>query len=404
MTGLGIFSPAGNDPGEFFQNLLSGKSGIRKLSADDFPGLDLKIAAPVTFHPEACFSKRQIATLDRASQLALLAAEQAWKEAGPDLGEEEKLRAGVFWGTAMGGAHSIDEVFSRLYRQGASRVNPYSVPKIMSNAPASQISIRYGLGGPCLTYATACSASAVAVGEAQRQIRAGYVDVAVAGGSESLLTYGSFKCWESLGVMAPAEDGDPRASCRPFSRDRAGLVLGEGAAAVVLEEEEHARRRGAQIYGVVSGYATTADAHHITGPDVEGQTRCVRLALGEARRNIDEIDYINAHGTGTVVNDLVETRTIKRVFGENAYRIPVSSTKSMHGHLLGAAGAAELVASLLSIRFGALPPTANLRVPDPECDLDYVPNQARDGVRVKTVVSNSFAFGGTNAVLIAEAP
>jgi 3-oxoacyl-[acyl-carrier-protein] synthase II len=243
----------------------------------------------------------------------------------------------------------------------------------------------------------------VSLGEAFRQIKAGYADVILAGGAESLLAYGSFKCWESLGVLAPQDTENPAASCRPFSRDRAGFVLGEGAAIVVLEAMERAKKRGAPIYAELAGYGSTSDAHHITGPSVDGQARAMRQALDEAETSIDEIDYINAHGTATTKNDIVETRAIKEVFGGRAKTIPASSTKSMHGHLLGATGAVEFVAALLAMQHQTIPPTAHLRVPDPECDLDYVPNAGRTGLRVRTVMSNSFAFGGTNAVLVARA-
>jgi 3-oxoacyl-[acyl-carrier-protein] synthase II len=294
-------------------------------------------------------------------------------------------------------------MFSALYGSKAARVSPLSVPRIMCNASASHISIQYGLLGPCHTFSTACSSSAVAIGEAFRQIKAGYSDIILAGGAESLLSYGSLKCWESLGVLAPEDREDPAASCRPFSRDRSGFVLGEGAAMVALEEMDRARKRGAHIYGELAGYGSTADAHHITSPSMDGQARAMLLALEEARTSADEIDYINAHGTATVNNDVVETLAIKRVFGERARTTPISSTKSMHGHLLGAAGAVEFVAALLAMQHQAIPPTAHLRVFDPECDLDYVANAGRSGVSVKAVMSNSFAFGGTNAVLVAKA-
>jgi 3-oxoacyl-[acyl-carrier-protein] synthase II len=261
--------------------------------------------------------------------------------------------------------------------------------------------MHYGLSGPCLTYSTACSASTVAIGEAFRQIKHGYSDIILAGGTENLLNYISFKSWESLGVLAKADPHDVSASCRPFSKDRNGFVLGEGAAVLILEEMEHAKRRGAVIHGELLGYGSTADAHHLTTPSVDGQARAMKLALAEASLSPEDIDYINAHGTGTTVNDIIETQAIKKIFGAKAYAIPISSTKSMHGHLLGAGGAVEFVAALCAIKQKAVPPTANLRVPDPECDLDYVPCQGRTNVPVRTVMSNSFAFGGTNAVLIA---
>ncbi len=403
VTGVGIISAVGNNAGVFFQNLAAGRSGIRRLSSDFTEQLSVKVAAESTFRGEDFFSKKQLGLLDRASQMALAAAAEAWNDAGLELREEEKQRSGVYLGTGMGGANSLDEMFGKLYKTDARRVSPLFVAKIMPNAPASHISIQYGLSGPCLTFSTACSSSAVSIGEAFRQIKAGYADVILAGGAESLLAYGSFKCWESLGVLAPEDGENPAATCRPFSKDRAGFVLGEGAAIIVLEDMERATKRRASIYGEVTGYGSTADAHHITSPSVDGQARAMLLALEEARMSPDEIDYINAHGTATTKNDIVETQAIKEVFKERAHAVPISSTKSMHGHLLGATGAVEFVAALLAMKHEKIPPTAHLRVADPDCDLDYVPNIGRTGVKVKTIMSNSFAFGGTNAVLVAKA-
>jgi 3-oxoacyl-[acyl-carrier-protein] synthase II len=302
----------------------------------------------------------------------------------------------------MGGAQSIDENCRQLYAENKDRINPLTIVKVMSNAPAAHISINYGLTGPCLTYCTACSSSSVALGEAFRQIKHGFSDVILAGGTECLITFGSFKSWESLGVLATEDPEDPSASSKPFSKDRSGFVIGEGAAVLVLEEMERAKKRGARIYAEVAGYSTTADAHHITAPTVEGQASAMLLALNEAGLGIGDIDYINAHGTATAANDIVETQAIKKVFGDRAYKIPVSSTKSMHGHLIGAAGALEFLISVLAIQNNAVPPTANLKNPDPECDLDYIPNAGRTGLNINAVMSNSFAFGGTNAVLVAK--
>ncbi len=403
VTGVGVISAVGNSAGVFFQNLADGRSGIRRMSSDYADKLSVRVAANAEFSGEGFFSKKQLGLLDRTSQLALAAASEAWNDSGLELRNEEKQRSGVYLGTGMGGASSLDEMFSKLYKTDATRVSPLFVTKIMPNASASHISMQYGLSGPCLTFSTACSSSAVSIGEAFRQIKGGYADIILAGGAESLLAYGSFKCWESLGVLAPEDTENPAASCRPFSKDRAGFVLGEGAALVVLEDMARAKKRGASIYGELAGYGSTADAHHITSPSTGGQARAMRLAMEEARTAPDEIDYINAHGTATARNDVVETQAIKEAFGERARTVPVSSTKSMHGHLLGAAGAVEFVAALLAMKYQTIPPTAHLRVADPDCDLDYIPNTGRAGVRVKTILSNSFAFGGTNAVLIARA-
>lgn len=400
VTGIGIVSPVGNTPEEAFSNLMLGNSGVRRIAAEFAKQLSTTVAAEVSLNMSEHFSVKQLRNFDRATQLALAASGQAWGDSGITLSDEERERSGVYIGTGLGGAVTIDEVSYQLYKKEVSRVSPLSVTKIMCNASASHISIQYGLRGPCLTFSTACSSSAVAIGEAYRHIKAGFADVIVAGGTESLLTYSSIKAWESLGVLALEDAADPAASCKPFSKDRTGFVLGEGSAMVVLEDMERAKKRGATIYGEVSGYGSTADAHHITGPTVDGQVRAMRQALEEAALGTDAIDYINAHGTATGANDSIETQALKKLFGERAYSVPVSSTKSMHGHLMGAAGAVEFVITLLSVRNKAIPPTAHLKIPDPECDLDYVSNTGRPGLNVRTAMTNSFAFGGTNAVLI----
>ena len=401
VTGLGVISPSGNSAGELFENMLAAKSGVKRIASAYAEKLTVKIAAEVDFDPVVFFSKKMV-SLDRTSQMALAAASQAWSDSGLTLYGEEKNRAGVFMGTGQGGAQSLDEICIQLYREEKARVSPLSIVKIMSNAAAAHISIKYGFAGPCLTYTTACSSSSVSIGEAYRQIKYGFVDIAFAGGTESITNFASFKCWESLGVLAREDPEDPAASCKPFSKNRSGFVLGEGAAVVIMEDMERAQLRGAHIYGEVIGYGSTADAHHITGPTVDGQERALRMALDDAGIRPDEVDYINAHGTATAANDEVETQAIKKAFGEYAYKVPVSSTKSMHGHLIGAAGAVEFVISMLAIKNKAIPPTANLAEADPLCDLDYVPNVGRTGQDVRVVMSNSFAFGGTNAVLIAR--
>ncbi len=399
ITGMGIISPVGNSCEDFFSNLSAGRSGIRKMSSDFVDGLSIKIAAEVDFDAEAYFSKKTARTLDRVSQFALVAASQAWQDAALELPGEEKRRAGVYLGTGMGGARTLEDSYVRLFKQNVRRLHPLTVIMVMNNAAASYISLAHELKGPCLTFSTACSSSSVAIGEAFRQIKHGYADVMLAGGTESLLTHGVMMSWESIGTLA-LEAEDPSMSCKPFSKDRTGFVLGEGAAMVVLESLDRARERGARIYGELIGYGSTADADHITKPSAEGQAYAITAALEEAHIEPDDIDYINAHGTATVANDLIETQAIKKVLGLRAYEIPISSTKSMHGHLLGAAGAVELVASVLALKHQIAPPTSTLTMPDPECDLDYVPVTARTGLNLRTVMSNSFAFGGTNAVLI----
>ncbi|MBF0593323.1 MAG: beta-ketoacyl-[acyl-carrier-protein] synthase family protein, partial [Nitrospirae bacterium] len=374
VTGIGIISPMGNTPDSFFQNLMSGVPAVKKMTAKFAPLLNVKIAAEADFDPAKHFPIKQIRTLDRTVQMALVAAQQAWSDSGIVIGDDERQRAGVYIGTGLGGAHTIDNMHYSLYKENVSRVNPFSVIKIMCNAAASYISLQYALMGPSLTFSVACSSSAVAIGEAFRLIKFGQADVIVAGGTESMITLSSMKSWESLGVLARNDEQDPAASCKPFSMDRSGFVLGEGAAVMVIEEMERARTRGAGIYAELVGYGATSDAHHITAPTVEGQSSAMRLALEEARMNPQDIDYINAHGTATTINDLVETQAIKVVFGADC-RVPVSSTKSMHGHLMGAGGAVELIAAILSMKHKSVPPTANLKTPDPKCNLDYVPNQ-----------------------------
>jgi 3-oxoacyl-[acyl-carrier-protein] synthase II len=402
VTGLGIISACGNNISDFSANLMAGKSGVRRISSEYSNLLSAKIAAEVDFSPFDYFDKKRVSYLDRVNQFALTAASQAWKDAKLSLDNKEKERAGVYLGTGLGGANTIEDVFVRLFKQNADRVKPLSVLMIMNNASSSYISIEYGLSGPCMTLSIACASSANAIGEAFRQIRDGYVDVMFAGGVEAFLTYGVFRCWEALRVLAAEDPDDPSKSCKPFSKNRSGLVLGEGAAVVVLEEMERAVRRGAPLYAEMIGYGSTSDAFHITKPSFEGQSKAISEALGEARISPEEIDYINAHGTATQLNDLLETQAIKKVLGNYAYKVPISSTKSMHGHTIGAAGAIELIVSLLAIKNQAIPPTINLDQPDPDCDLDYVPNIGREEVKVNTVMSNSFAFGGTNAVLIAR--
>ncbi len=300
----------------------------------------------------------------------------------------------------MGGASTFDSGYFNLYAKQATRLHPFTIPKIMHNAAASQMCMEFGAQGPSFTTATACSSSGHAIGEAFHVIKFGMADLMLAGGSEAPITYGMIRSWESVRVLAMG-NGDPSRACRPFSADREGMVMGEGAAMLLLEELEHAKKRGARIYAELAGFGMSSDASHITQPSVDGPARAVRMALEEAGANPEEVDYINAHGTGTRLNDATETQVIKKVFGEHARRLAISSTKSMHGHTMGATGAVELAATVMAIERGILPPTANYSQPDPECDLDYVPNQAREKP-VRVAVSNSFAFGGLNAVLLVK--
>jgi 3-oxoacyl-[acyl-carrier-protein] synthase II len=400
VTGLGVLSPVGNDPKTFFANLMAGKSGIKRMETDFVDNLDCKIAAYINdYDPLDHFVKNKATTMDRVTQFAVSASQQAINDAGLNLETEDLERFGVYLGTGMGGAASIEEGYVRLYKEQARRLKPFTVLMAMNNAASAQVALDFGITGPDLTFCTACSSSSVAIGEAVKQIRHGYTDVMLAGGSEALLTFGTIKAWEALRTLADEDEATPSASCKPFSANRSGLVLGEGAGMMVLEDMDRAIARGAKIYAEVIGYGSSNDSTHITQPSVEGQARAMRKALADANINADQLDYINAHGTGTKLNDITETNAIKQVCGN---KIPVSSTKSMHGHLMGAAGAVEFVACMMAIQEQALPPTAHLVEPDPECDLDYVPNLGRHQVNVNTIMSNSFAFGGTSGVLIAK--
>jgi len=300
----------------------------------------------------------------------------------------------------MGGSQTSDDGYKTLYGDDSDRIKPFTVLMGMHNAPAAWIGIEHDLRGPNLTYSTACSSSAVAIGEAWRRVACGDLEVAIAGGSEAPLSFGSLKAWEALHTLAAIDAIDPSASCKPFSKNRSGMVLGEGAAMLVLEPWERAAARGASIHGEILGYGLSTDVSHITRPSVEGQAAAMHAALRAAAIAPSAVDAINAHGTGTQANDAIETAAIKAVFGERAGRIPISATKAVHGHLLGAAGALECVLSLLAMESALVLPTMHLQAPDPECDLDYVPNEARDARAVRTMLSNSFAFGGTNAVLV----
>jgi beta-ketoacyl-acyl-carrier-protein synthase II len=400
VTGLGILSAVGNTAEEFFARLLDAESGIGIITQIDPSNLIVKIAAEVkNYDPNRFFTPKRQDYLDRFAQFALVAARQALEDSEFTPTEEEKLRMGAIVGTSMGGAGTFDLGYKQMYEKGAQRLNPFTIPKLMHNAAASHISMEFGCKGPSMSFTTACSSAGHSIGAAFHAIRHGQADVILAGGSDAPIVYGMVRAWEAMRVMAHG-NGDPKRACRPFSKDREGLVLGEGAGILLLEEYDHAKARGAKIYAEVAGYAATSDANHLTQPTTEGPTRAMRLALEDARLNPEEIQYINAHGTATPTNDVNETRSIKALFG-NKPDLVVSSTKSMHGHAMGATGAIEFIATILAIHKNAIPPTANYSAPDPECDLDYAPNQARERT-IHAAMSNSFAFGGLNAVLVAK--
>ncbi len=409
ITGLGVVSAAGIGKSAFFGALLSARSGLRAIEVPFPTGPENVVVGPVTFdanstHPATLIPKARLMTMDRVSQLALVAGREAIAQAGlsPDAQCDARNRFGVFMGTGSGGAGSTDNAYTALLEQKAPRLRPMTVVLSMSNAIAAHLSIEFGLHGPSNTISNACASSATAIGEAFRQIRHGYADVMLAGGAEALLNRGTIKAWQAMNTLAKTHADGAHASCRPFSADRSGLVLAEGAAVVVLEDWEHAVRRGAPILAELAGYAATSDAHHLTQPEASAQARAIALALADAQLNTSDIGYLNAHGTATDIGDVVETQAIRIAFGNKADALAVSSTKSVHGHAMGAAGAMEFVAAVMALRSGHLPPTAFLTQADPRCDLDYTPLEARDTPNVHAVMSNSFAFGGSNAVLVAK--
>jgi nodulation protein E len=394
ITGLGIISALGLDLAENWESLRNGRSGIGPVSVPDVAGVGLKMqngAQVRGFDPLKHFAGGKDAQLDRFAQFSVVAAREAFKDSGISLTPELRENAAIVCGSAVGGQSAIEVGFEDLWVQGRGRVHPLTIPKTMANAGASHISMDLGLAGPVYTVSTACSSANHAIGQAFRLVRDGEADLAVTGGSEAFFTIGMLKAWEAMRVVAPD-------TCRPFSKDRRGMILGEGGAMMILEPMEAAQARGARIYAEVCGLGMTSDAHHLTQPTVDGPARAMRGALREAGMAPEEVGYINAHGTGTAGNDPVETKAIREVFGAHADKLAVSSTKSMHGHALGAAGALEAIATIMALHHGILPPTANFTERDPECDLDYIPNQSR-AVRVRAALSNSFAFGGLNAVV-----
>jgi 3-oxoacyl-[acyl-carrier-protein] synthase II len=399
VTGMGVVSPVGQSVSEFFTALLERRSGVARVPQSVYAGPAALVAALVDFDPLAHWPAHQAAQLDRATQFALVAARQALCDAALHDSEDTGV-AGVYWGTGLGGASTIEESY-RLLHLGGGRVRPSSVVLAMNNAAAGNISIANSLRGPVLNVSTACSSSAVSIGEAYRAIRHGYADVIVAGGSEALITHGNLRAWDAMQALAHADPEHPERSCKPFSADRRGIVLGEGAGAIVLESAEHAERRGVRVYAEIAGYGNTGDASHISRPHADGQARAMCAAIAEAKLTSRDISYVNAHGTATAVGDVVETNAIARVFGNDAHRVAVSSTKALHGHLMGAAGAVEMIATIAAMVRGVAPPTAHLDRPDPQCHLDYVPNEPRP-LSGNAVMSNSFAFGGINAVLVAR--
>jgi 3-oxoacyl-[acyl-carrier-protein] synthase II len=401
ITGVGLVTPCGIGIDNVWNNILNGQSGIGPITRFDITQFDTKFAGEIKeFTPEDYIQPKEVKKMDLFIQYAVAAAQIAVNDAGLDMGREDSERVGVVVGTGLGGLPTIEKYHSVLLERGPGRITPFFIPMLIANEAPGHIAIQHGFKGPNLCIVTACATGAHSIGEACRIIQYGDADVMVAGGSEANLTpltVGGFNAMKALSTR----NDDPQRASRPFERDRDGFVVAEGSGIVILEELEHAKKRGAKIYAEMAGYGYNGDAYHITAPcpDGDGFIRCIRMALKDAQLSPDDVDYINAHGTSTKLNDYVETLSIKVVFQGKAYRIPVSSTKSMTGHLLGAAGAIEAIFSVLSIRDQVCPPTINYENPDPECDLDYVPNTARNHT-INVVISNAFGFGGTNSALV----
>ncbi|PIQ86465.1 MAG: beta-ketoacyl-[acyl-carrier-protein] synthase II [Candidatus Omnitrophica bacterium CG11_big_fil_rev_8_21_14_0_20_45_26] len=401
ITGLGVIASNGVGKDAFWQAISNGRSGVSHISSFDTSNFPVHFAGEIKdFDPSQFIDKKNTKRMDRTSQLAVACAKMAVKDAGFDLSSNGKDRAGVIIGTAMAGHGYILNQHVTLRDKGPMRISPYTALASFPDACASQVSIELGVTGPSFSISTACSSASDAASYACEAIRSNVVDFMVMGGAEASIYPGILAAFCVARALSQRNDAPAKAS-RPFSLDRDGFVLGEGAGIFILEEYEHARQRGARIYAEVLGCGMTCDAYHMTSPEPSGKeaVRAMKMALAEAKVNSSEIDYINAHGTSTVLNDKTETSIIKQVFGERAHQIPVSATKSMIGHLIGAAGSVELVATLLAMENDLLPPTINYETPDPECDLDYVPNEARS-VKIKTAMKNSFGFGGKNSILI----
>lgn len=391
VTGLGSVSALGLTTVQFWSRITAGESGIRELRGFDPGMLRIRVGAQVPeFDSSDLFSAELLPLLDRYSQFALMAAGEALADA--DLTQQQTGAAAAVIGTGCGGKQTDEQTYHRLYQEGRKRAHPLTIPRGMPSAAASQVSMQLGINGPVFSVSSACASANHAIAQAAIMVRGGLVDVALCGGTDAPFTFGLLKAWEAMRVLS-------NDTCRPFCADRSGLVLGEGAGMVVLESYEHARRRGAHIYAELAGCGMSADAGHITDPCVDGAAAAISAALEDAALESSAIDYVNAHGTGTQANDVTETRALRQVFGAHADRLSVSSTKSMHGHALGAAGGLEFVATVLTVSNGVVPPTANFTRPGEGCDLDYVPNRARE-LRINAALSNSFAFGGLNAVLL----
>lgn len=408
ITGLGVVSPIGSSIETFWKAILEGKSGVRRLSCFDPEYFTCKIAAEVKdFNPSHYLSPKEVKRMDRFVQFAVISAKMAMMDSKLDMSREDPTRIGVMIGSGIGGLHSVESEHSKFLaygpEKGPDRISPFLIPMLIVNMASGQVSITLGLKGPNSTVATACATGNHAIGDALRIIQRGEADGMMCGGSEAAITHMGFGGFCALKALSTAYNDSPERASRPFDKNRDGFVIGEGAGVIVLEEMEHAIKRNAPIYCEIIGYGMSGDAYHMTAPDPtgDGSIRCLQYAIKDAGIKLEDVDYINAHGTSTVYNDRIETLAIKKVFGSHAKKLAVSSTKSVMGHLLGAAGGVEMIACALAIKHGMIPPTMNYETPDPECDLDYVPNKPR-AHKINVALSNALGFGGHNATLVVK--
>ena len=402
VTGLGLVTSLGRVVEEFWDRILRGESGIGPITLFDTKDYFVRFGGEVAWNPEGLVSAKELRRLDRFTQFALASAIDAVKDSGIDFSTEDSYRCGVVIGSGIGGLSEFETQHARLLTKGVDKVSPFTIPKLMVNCASGHVSSQFGVKGPNWAVATACASAANSIGDAMRSIQWGDADVMITGGSEAALTPMGLAGFQNMRALSERSDAPQKAS-RPFDSQRDGFVLSEGAGVLVIEELEHAKHRGAKIYGELMGYGASGDAGHITQPDEDGRgaARAMNMALVDAGKNADEIEYINAHGTSTPLGDKAETIAVKKVFGESAKRVMISSTKSQLGHTLGASGGIEMVVCALVLERGVIPPTINLEYPDPECDLDYTPNTARQK-KISLVMSNSFGFGGHNACVIVK--
>jgi beta-ketoacyl-acyl-carrier-protein synthase II len=400
ITGMGTVNPLGLNVQETWSNMVAGVSGVGPITLFDSSPLQVHIAAEVKgFKPEDHMDAKEARRRDRFEQFAITAAKEAISQSGLQVTEKNAGRIGIIISSAIGGLHSLQEATLTNYKEGPKRVSPFLIPMLMANGGAGMAAIEFGIKGPCFSVASACASGADGIGTALMMLHTGMIDAALAGASEATITSTGVAAFDRVGAMSRRND-DYSMTPQPFDKNRDGLVMGEGAGVLVLEREADARARGATILAELAGYGATADAYHVTAPHEhgEGGTAAMMMALSSAKANIQDVGYINAHGTGTLLNDQAETRAIKAAFGELAYKMPISSTKSMTGHMMGATGALEAIICVQAVREGILPPTIHYETADPECDLDYIPNKAREA-NISLAISNAFGFGGHNAVL-----